>query len=449
MNEFHLPESLGSSERGGLALRSPKRTTLPKVERSRWYDYYAGYSPKFVRDSLLSLNLRSGSTVLDPWNGSGTTSRVARGLGMNAVGFDINPAMVIIAKSWELSSREYAVAENQLKAVIKRATSFRTRAGTVSDPLSKWLVPSSSETFRCLEQAIQETVLRRKVPVFLVHEAELDGLTGLGALFYTALFRTFRSFLTSFRTTNPTWIKAPALQRRLHPKRDEVFDLFQEKFLESLRLLFSQATLGLNTAGTSHVSLACSKELPVRSNSVDAVVTSPPYCTRIDYVIATRPELAILGFEDGEEIQSLRHKMIGTPTMIRQESRVQIEWGGTCRSFLESVTCHKSKASSTYYTKYFLQYFDSTFKSLKEIDRVLKRNGSCLIVVQDSFYKEIHNNLPKVISEMGVQIGWKLQDQLDFSIPNTIARINSSTSKYRPFSKATESVLVFKKNGGR
>ena len=35
----------------------------------------------------------------------------------------------------------------------------------------------------------------------------------------------------------------------------------------------------------------------------DAVIGSPPYCTRIDYVIATSIELAILGFgKDRDEI---------------------------------------------------------------------------------------------------------------------------------------------------
>ncbi|WP_410712175.1 DNA methyltransferase [Bradyrhizobium sp. BEA-2-5] len=41
----------------------------------------------------------SGQVVLDPWNGSGTTTSVANGAGLTAVGIDINPAMAVVAKA--------------------------------------------------------------------------------------------------------------------------------------------------------------------------------------------------------------------------------------------------------------------------------------------------------------------------------------------------------------
>ena len=62
------------------------------------------------------------------------------------------------------------------------------------------------------------------------------------------------------------------------------------------------------------IALGSSAHLPLDTSSIDAVITSPPYCTRIDYVIATLPELAILGLRP-DELKGLRDKMIGTPTI--------------------------------------------------------------------------------------------------------------------------------------
>src|SRR4051794_27196705 len=58
------------------------------------YSYYAGFSPEFVSAALDRLRLAESTTLLDPWNGAGTTTRVAARRGFAVRGFDINPVMV-------------------------------------------------------------------------------------------------------------------------------------------------------------------------------------------------------------------------------------------------------------------------------------------------------------------------------------------------------------------
>lgn len=74
------------------------------------------------------------------------------------------------------------------------------------------------------------------------------------------------------------------------------------------------------------ISVNTSESLPLSSNSVDAIITSPPYCTRIDYAIATVLELAILGFSSENYLTELRNKMIGTPTIIKEPIEIKKEW---------------------------------------------------------------------------------------------------------------------------
>jgi len=65
------------------------------------------------------------------------------------------------------------------------------------------------------------------------------------------------------------------------------------------------------------------------------------------------------------------------------------------------------------------------------------------IVVQDSFYKDVHNDLPHIISEMGENLGWSLVQCFEYPIPQTVAGINNGSRKYRHQFGATESTLVF------
>jgi len=55
--------------------------------------------PEELPRRLIKLYTFSGDTVLDPFLGSGTTVRVAHILGRNAIGYEINPTYVEIAKT--------------------------------------------------------------------------------------------------------------------------------------------------------------------------------------------------------------------------------------------------------------------------------------------------------------------------------------------------------------
>ena len=79
---------------------NPKiRVPNHKKRKQYLYNYYAGFSDHFVKDVLSAYSLDQTSVVLDPWNGSGTTTKIAYQNGFQAIGFDVNPVMVIVAKA--------------------------------------------------------------------------------------------------------------------------------------------------------------------------------------------------------------------------------------------------------------------------------------------------------------------------------------------------------------
>ena len=139
----------------------------------------------------------------------------------------------------------------------------------------------------------------------------------------------------------------------------------------------------------------------------------------------------------------MRQQLIGTSTVPVDVPSPDVSWGRTCRRFLDAVSKHTSKASKSYYYKNHAQYFDGISNSVSELGRTLKRGGVCILVVQDSFYKDVHNNLPQVFIEMGKASGLRLERRADFHLRRSMAGINTRTRKYRKPTGATESVLCF------
>src|SRR4051794_18847070 len=97
--------------------------------------------------------------------------------------------------------------------------------------------------------------------------------------------RAARSLAGVRSSTNPTWIipSDGASGSRLQLTK-RWFDLVGE-MAEQL------STEQKKTTG-SEAKLADSRSLPLADESADFVLTSPPYCTRIDYVVSTSFELA-------------------------------------------------------------------------------------------------------------------------------------------------------------
>ena len=195
--------------------------------------------------------------------------------------------------------------------------------------------------------------------------------------------------------------------------------------------------------GRKTIDVASSENLPLPDGSVSCVLGSPPYCTRIDYAIATSPELAVLGYGFENGLDTLRRQLMGTSTVPSEAQEVPSNLGKLCIAFLETLSRHSSKASSTYYFKNHLQYFLSMGASLSEIHRVMKISGRCILVVQDSYYKDLHNDLPAILSEMATIRGLRLCGRNDFTLRRTLAGINPGSREYRNSFSAVESVLLF------
>ncbi len=421
-----------------LKIHNPKRARHLASSKEYWFDYYAGFSSQFVKDVIGELNLPKGGKLLDPWNGSGTTTTTACELGIESVGIDINPVMVVVARSKLLS---VGVRESLIpiaKEVIATSISKR-RVVEPDDPLLTWFTPHSASTVRSLADAIATILTETTDSSKLYCEANVVEISDLAAFYLVAIFRTVRGLLKPFQGSNPTWMKAPpSLQSRIRPSVELLHSMFTSNVHTMCKVVASD-----RGNPKSDIRLGSSKSLPYDLSSIDAVVASPPYCTRIDYAVATKPELAVLGCPFIDGFHELRRSLIGAPVVAERQPCEDESWGTQCLRFLNVVKSHPSRGSANYYHKLFLQYFGDIHSSLKQIDGVLSSKGQCVLVVQDSNYKNQRVDIAQYFEEMTANLGWILKHRIDFEASQLMSRVNTRSRKYGPHRIATESVLWF------
>lgn len=434
---------------GVSAIRSPKQAST-RGSRASWFRYYADFSTGFVEDVVRYLDLPRRATLLDPWLGGGTTAEVATANGFRVRGYDVNPVMLLVSRARTIPTSAAieipTLADSITRRYKKNLKRLAIRSDAVDDPLQQWLQPASAAAFRILERSVEESLANSNGSPQSPLWRRADQASPLLSFFYVALFRSLRHFIPEFQSSNPTWVKVSSGGDRIQLSTGRILNRFRRE-VESLLESMKAETEVMPSVGTRTCVLnqASSLQIPLASGSIDAAISSPPYCTRIDYVKATLPELAVIGYPNGNVTRRLRELMIGTPTINKTQSYNNANWGPTCSRFLSDVEGHSSKASSTYYLKYYRQYFASVSMSLAEIDRVLKKSGKCVLVVQDSYYKEIQNDLPRIFVEMATQLGWTLKEEKSFRVNQTLAGVHPGVKSYRTTFHATEWALVFSK----
>ena len=423
-----------------LASVSPKQP--PSLKKRDWYPYYAGFNEAFVH-AVVATHLNDATKILDPWSGSGTTTAACIKRGLSSTGIDINPALTVIARARLLPLVSPV-------ALTRRATEILSAAaGTPSevhpkDLLSDWIQPSALCRIRAIQIAIHRTLLSsQQEPRLPSTVGTIDNLPDETCFYYSALFIVVRNLLSRFRSSNPMWLKLPRSQRhRICP----TWTTISARFAAAVRYLGDRLSPRRENMPNAWRELrtGTATDLPFFDLEFDGILTSPPYATRLDYVMGTIPELAVLG-ADQEFISKLRRQMTGTP-VVRHSTTADTDLLSKCGTqILECIATHPSKGSRTYYLPWLRNYFIDLQGGLLEIDRTVAKQGKICLVVQDSYYKEKRIDLQRIVTEMLQSQGRTRQFRYDYTVRNPRSYLRQSYIGNNAALEqcAQESLLVF------
>jgi DNA modification methylase len=350
--------------------------------------FAAKFPPQLPRVFIQQLT-EPGDAVLDPMAGSGTAVIEAARLGRVGIAIDLDPLAVRMCKA-KLTPLDTNLASSQAEAVLGEARRLLESGGphyyrSVLDsfePASRdfvayWFLPETIAELGALVQAIRQ----------LAHPYRLFFETLLSSIIVTKSGGV--SLARDLAHSRP--------HRVAHKRVKNALEAFREKSQKAIPILEEVRQL----AGPAYVFRGDSRRLPLSTNSVDLIVTSPPYANAIDYMRAHKFSLVWLGTSIGQ-LSELRGKYIGAERALLADQELLSP--SAEKAVREIRERDPARAGIVY------RYFVDMAATLKEMHRVLRPGRFAIIVVGSSTIRGVVVNTALALAEMGQRLGFRLLD---------------------------------------
>jgi len=380
-----------------------------------WYRFILSFPPHLVRDYIQKFDLNQKSVILDPFCGTGTTLVEAKLAGMNAIGLEGNPFPQFassIKTDWilnaeEFSSRARQVAEKALVILKSQGIEDNLSFGDLKDLDLKTLSPETEKLI--LANSISPLPLHKTL--VLLECLKQDE----GEPFYRHALLALGNALV-FKISNLHFGPEVGVRK---PKGDAHvianWLLEIEKIASDLRKIIGKSY------PDSKVYLADARNFNmIEPNSVDAVITSPPYPNEKDYTRTTRLESVLLGFiNNKEELRALKRRLIRSNTRGIYKGDDDDQWVSEFPEIQRiaeeiekrRVELGKNSGFERLYPRATKLYFGGMAMHLAELRKVLRPGAQLAYVVGDqASYLRVMIRTGQILGEIAKKLGYELVD---------------------------------------
>lgn len=364
----------------------------------KWYDYLEDFPYQLIEEKIIEYNLQPNSLIVEPFAGSGTTLISANLFHCNAIGFDANPLMTFISEvktTWDidLTLLKYIVINifYQFIENIKNYDNLDLDNGFLDrmpkKELNQWLSPSLQKEANLLKNLIDKVDNIKIKNLLLVAMSKSCFDASYVSLCPGTTFYPFR-------------------------EKEEFWDIFTKKIIQIFNDL--QAIQKHDNYGKSQLinDTCLNASQYIAKESIDFIITSPPYPNDLEYTRQTRLELYLLDFvKEMNDVQQIKRKMVkGSTKLIFKESNSE--------NFIKKFKDIQIVSDKIYeqtklknwgfdYPRMVREYFGDMYLCMKEFYNLLKPNANFLLVVGDQTIKGVYIPVCDILIEMAQEIGYK------------------------------------------
>lgn len=220
------------------------------------FPYRGKFHPQLIKAIINIIGIKKGETILDPMCGSGTTNIEASLMGINSYAVDVSPFCRFMTD----------VKYESLFIDIQRLKGIHLKI----DKLFPYFSKKTQFPFLQIDDKEKIKIYKLALLAFLdaLGYSKRVSKSGHKELFQKVIYR-YEATVSDFIMQNEAYLKK----------------------LGNVEILTN----------------ASATDLPLADNSIDGVITSPPYSFAIDYLQNDKSQLEYFGFD----IENLRPKMIG------------------------------------------------------------------------------------------------------------------------------------------
>ena len=376
------------------------------------HPYPAMFHFLVVRELIKNFS-QEGSFILDPFMGSGVVAGECLINGRNFVGYDINPLAVLISRVRTTPIQSKML----LEALEGISQSFRYKRPEIIEfhNIRYWF-----------DEDVIKNLSRLRETIFAIENDQVRDF------FKVSFSETVR------RASRTRYNEFKLLRRKEENNNFDVLKIFREISLKNIGLLadfyrkytHSKITLKLEEKNIIN-------GIPLEDNSIDLVVTSPPYGdsrTTVAYGQFSRLSLRWLGLEENIDRTSLGAKpkdiFPGLPSALLYE-------------FIEKIRARDEKR-----VREVFSFYNDLYNSIQIIARKVKNNGYVCFVVGNRRVKGLELPTDKISADFFEHQGFKHQKTIIRAISSKRMPIENAPSNIKgekDFTMRYEYIVILKK----
>jgi len=188
------------------------------------------------------------------------------------------------------------------------------------------------------------------------------------------------------------------------------FEKHTKKMLKKNAEFYEYLTIQKYDGTLCEIRLEDARKTSIDSNSVGAVITSPPYVTSYEY--ADIHQLTAYWYEYMSNLLLFRKNFIGTFYSQNQNT--------VCNSKKAQQIINDLSKKDDRAAKEVANYFNDMEDVGKEMYRIVKKNGHICIVIGNTTFKDVKINSAEVFFDILKSVGFKKERVIKRSIPNKL-----------------------------
>lgn len=353
--------------------------------------YPAMMIPQVAREILNRYKTKEMSVLFDPYCGTGTSLVEGSLVGLKCIGTDLNPLARLISKS-----KVTKVDINNIKSLFKDFEKYITSNKSIDlkkpniNNIDFWFKDKQINDLLIIKYFIDNIKDDDEKDFFLVPFSETlreVSLTRNGE------FKLYRIPKEKIETWNPNTIEL--FKEKVKRNIDGYIEYEKEN------KIYNHEVYNFNS----------SEEIPndlIQENSVDIVITSPPYGdsgTTVAYGQFSTLSNEWLGIEDARKLD--KKLMGGKTTDIEKTGFDQLD------EIIKTIEAERPKRA-----KEIWSFYRDYKKSMKNVSKIIKKNGICAYVVGNRRVSDIELPTDEFTRYVFEQNGFKHIETIVRNIPN-------------------------------
>jgi hypothetical protein len=381
-----------------------------------WYRFVLSFPPHLVRDYVQRFGLSEGSCVLDPFCGTGTTLVECKRLGVDSVGLEANP-MPWFATNTKVDWRPQSGALLRHAEKVADAAQEILATDGIPDFEDLPLFPGNFAVpqLRTLPDEAEKLILANSISPLPLHKTlvllealEEHSEERFAAHERLALAKAIVSDISNLHFGPEVGVGKP--------KKDAA--VIAAWLMRVTAMAQDLASLPDGNLGQTTVYRADSRNTStvLAPNSVDAVITSPPYPNEKDYTRTTRLESVLLGFTKSKaDLRSVKHNLVRSNTRSVYKSdtdHLLVKGNGEIQRIAEAIEDRRIELNKTsgferLYSRLTTLYFGGMYRHLADLRKVLRPGAQLAYVVGDqASYLRVMIRTGQLLADIAASLGY-------------------------------------------